>query len=74
MIAAENGNLENMKWLKDNGCEFRHNTFDYCVENLENMKWLLENGCEFGKWTFNYAAQTRNQENMKWLLSNGCPQ
>jgi len=31
-----------MKWLKNNGCQFGYNTFDYAAENgnLLAMKWL----------------------------------
>ena len=45
--AALNGNLENMKWLKENGCYWDEWTFMYAAKNgnLENMKWLKENGC-----------------------------
>ena len=37
-----NGNLDNMKWLKENGCEFDYDTFSSAVENgnLDNIKWL----------------------------------
>ncbi len=47
MYAAENGNLENMKWLKENECPWDEWTFSYASKhgNLENMKWLRENGC-----------------------------
>ena len=39
-----NGNLENMKWLKEQGCPWDTWTFNYAVKNgnLDNMKWLKE--------------------------------
>jgi len=45
--AAFNGNLDNIKWLKENKCPWNENTFTYAAGNgnLENMKWLKENGC-----------------------------
>ncbi len=47
MYAAKKGNLENMKWFKENGCPWDSNTFSIAAENgnLENMKWLKENEC-----------------------------
>ena len=46
-LAVLNGNLKNMKWLKDNGCPCDTLTFSNASKNgnLENMKWLKENGC-----------------------------
>ncbi len=47
MNAATNGNLENMKWLLENGCTWDEKTFSEAAYNgnLENMKWLRENSC-----------------------------
>jgi len=74
-MAASNGNLENMKWLKENGCPWNVLIFAEAAlnGNLENMKWLKENGCPWNAWTFGYAAYNGNLENMKWLKENGCP-
>jgi len=73
---AKNGNLENMKWLKENGCSWNELTFFNAAKNgnLENMKWLKENGCPWNEWTFRCAARNGNLENIKWLEENGCPQ
>ena len=62
--AIESGNLENMKWLKTNGCGFDGNQ----VATKDHMSWLQDNGCHF-----NSAATNGNLENMKWLKLNGCP-
>ena len=72
--AAKNGNLENMKWLKENGCPWKKDIFANATKNgnLENMKWLKENGCPWNGWTFASAAEKGNIENMKWLKENGC--
>ena len=71
-IAAENGNLDNMKWLKEQGCPWDESTFDYAAKNgnLENMKWLKEQGCPWDDDTFLFAAKNGNLENMKWLNEN----
>ena len=73
--STKNGNLENMKWLKENRCSWNLNTFNSAVENgnLKNMKWLKENGCLWNLYTFDSAAENGNLENMKWLKANGCP-
>jgi len=51
--AALNGNLENMIWLKENGCLWNEKTFENAASNgnLENMKWLKENGCPISEYT-----------------------
>ena len=40
--AATNGDLVNMKWLKDEKCPYSQNTFSCAAKHgdLENMKWL----------------------------------
>ena len=47
-IAAKSSNLEDMKWLKNNGCLFAEYGYafneDVLFGNLDNMKWLKENG------------------------------
>ncbi len=52
-FAARNGNLENMKWLKENGFHNDTWTFGWAAENgnLENMKWLKENGLPYNEET-----------------------
>ena len=74
-VAAQNGNLDNMKWLLENGCPWGKFTFYTATKNgnLDNMKWLLENGCPWNASTFGNAAENGNLDNMKWLLENGCP-
>jgi hypothetical protein len=73
--ASKNGNLENMKWLKEQGCPWNDYTFEYAATNgnLENMKWLKEQGCSLNIHVFNAATENGNLENMKWLKEQGCP-
>ncbi len=56
--AALKGDLEIMKYLKDNNCEYGISTFCCAAKNgnLKNMIWLKQNGCYFDDWTFEYAA------------------
>jgi len=72
---ALNGKLEDIKWLKENGCSWDEWTFAFAAlnGNLENMKWLKENGFSWDTNTFMYAAKNGNLENMKWLKENECP-
>ncbi len=72
--ACIEGDINKMKWLKENGCPFCHYTFNSAAlnGNLENMKWLKENGCPFGN-AFQGAALNGNLENMNWLKENGFP-
>lgn len=55
---ALDGNLENMKWLKEQGCTLDTLTFVCAVQNgnLENVKWLKEQGCP-ETWWFNHPAR-----------------
>ena len=64
---TEFGNLDNMKWLKENNCPWDSWTFKYAalLGNLENMKWLHLNNCPWNSNTFNNDAQFANLENMK---------
>ena len=70
--AADNGNLDNMKWLKKNNCPWNKYTFiDAALHgNLDNMKWLKENNCPWDEVTFTYAPLHGNLDNMKWLKDN----
>jgi len=45
---VENKNLDNMKWLRANGCPWDITTFRSAASiggNLEIMKWLKDNEC-----------------------------
>jgi phosphoserine aminotransferase len=48
--AAENGNLEVLKWARENGCEWESNTCSCAAWNghLEVLKWAKNNGCVCG--------------------------
>ena len=67
--AAENGNLENMKRLKQIGYPCDEYTFEKAAinGNLKNMKWLKENECPWNANVFLNTALKGNLENMKWL-------
>jgi len=48
---AENGNLNILKWVRENGCPWNSST---CIKaasggHLEILKWAHENGCPWDK-------------------------
>jgi hypothetical protein len=57
--AARNGNLRNLKWLKNKGNPWTYFTFIFAVENenLEILKWLKNQGCPWDTFAFSYAAE-----------------
>lgn len=83
--AAENGNLNNMKWLYLNKYNWEHNysfpsnsdsfTFDNAIifGDFKIIKWLKLKGCPWSVTTFELAVTYSNLEIMKWLKLNGCP-
>jgi hypothetical protein len=75
LLAAENGNLELMKYLKENGCEWnRASTCSAAAKggNLNVLKWLRDQGCSWDGETCNSAASTGNFEILKWAIANHC--
>ena len=74
-LAAEQGNLENMRWLLENGCSWDIDTPPAAATygSLENLKFLYQNGCYWNANTLSCAAKTGNLANMKFLKKKGCP-
>lgn len=70
---TKNGDLENMKWLKDQGCPWDEYTFVYAVENgdLECLQWLKEQGCPWDDRIFTYPTQKGDLKVLKWLKDQG---
>lgn len=69
--AALNGNLENIKWLRENDYPWNAETFHYAEKhgNSDNIAWLRKNGCptfdiSFFKTTYkaftNYCIELAN--------------
>ncbi len=69
-LAISNGNLDNMKWLKENGCPLnKENIYVAALYgNLDNIKWLLQNKCPCDELIFKFAVMNGKLNNMKWLL------
>ena len=65
-LAAQNGDLEKMKWLYEN-YQWKDISEDEADEQ-EIEDWPLMN-----EYTFKCAAEHGNFDVMKWLRENGCP-
>lgn len=75
VYVASIGDMETLKFLKENDFEFSVNTFIAAVKfgDLEILKWLKENNCPFDKTVCVRAVKNRSIDILKWLRSNGCP-
>ena len=71
--AAGSGNLEMLKWARQNGCDWDYETCLYATRNLEILKWARENGCDWDGNTCLNAAKSGKLEMLKWPRQNGCP-
>ena len=86
LLAAQNGHLETLKWLIENGCSIndRNDDNESCLMlasmegHLETVKWLIENGSSINERDDNeYSCLLRasmggHLEIVKWLIENGC--
>src|SRR6201996_5510443 len=72
--AAFNGDLEVLKWARENGCDWNSNTCTWAAENghLEVLKWARENGCDWDSSTCSRAALNGHLEVLKWARKNAC--
>ena len=72
--AVLNGDLEMVKWARENGCEWHTDIARYAAGNgnLEVLKWIRDNGCAWNNWTCRNAAAKGNLEVLKWAHENGC--
>jgi len=73
--ASENGYLEIVKWLMENGVPRDERVITFASENghFEMVKWLKENGAPWNEWTITYASKNGHFEIVKWLRENGAP-
>lgn len=72
-IAAENGDLECMKWLISKGSTVGKNVFCYAAKygRLDCIKWLHENGYPWSKYTLSHAAFGGHLECLKYAHASG---
>ena len=71
---AQNGNLELLQYLHENGCPWDKRT---CSEaalygHLECLQYAHEKGCPWNEETCSEAAKNGHQECLKYARENGC--
>lgn len=74
-IAAENGHIDILKWLKENKCPWTDQVCAYAAANnhLVVLKWLAENNCPWNVWAYAWAAENGHLKVLKFLKEKGCP-
>jgi hypothetical protein len=73
--AAEQGNLEVLKWLRENAsdCDEEACAFAAGRGHLEVLKWLRSNGCKWDWHVCSFASETGQLKVLKWALENEAP-
>ena len=73
--AAEEGQLEILKWLRANDFPRSVRTCAYAAKggHLEVLHWARANGCPWSVRTCAYAAWGGHLEVLQWAHANGCP-
>lgn len=77
-IAASEGNLETLQWLRNNKCPWDAFTSILAASNghTDVFKWAAENGCPWDGSSMNVyesALRENKQDIMLIALQNGCP-
>ena len=74
-FAAKLGQLEVLKWLRENDFPWSERKSDEaaCNGHLEVLQWARENGCPWDENTCWAAASGGQLEVLQWARANGCP-
>ena len=72
---AENGNMEFLKFLHENGCPWDIRTCSWAAlyGHLECLKYAHEKGCPWNEDTCAATARNGHLECLKFAHDNGCP-
>ena len=72
---AGSGNLELLKWMRENGCPWDKFTCSAAAHGgqLEVLQWARANRCPWDEYTCTCAARRGNLQLLQWLRANGCP-
>ena len=72
---AQNGNLELLQFLHENGCPWNESTCSGAAHygHVGCLKYAHENRCPWDKGTCACAAYNGHLECLKYLHENGCP-
>ncbi len=75
MLAAKNGHLEVLKYLRSAGCPWDKWVCNYAAKHghLEVIKYAMSAGCPCDIWTCSYAAKHGHLEVLKYVRSSGYP-
>ncbi len=74
IIAAQEGALEALKWLRANDYPWSRMTCAMAARggHLDVLRWAHENGCNWNAWTCAYAAKGGHLKILQWARENGC--
>jgi hypothetical protein len=73
--AAQSGDLELLKWLRLQGCQWNTRVCTDAASHghLKLLKWARENGCPWDNKVYDAAARNGHIQIIQWALDNGCP-
>jgi hypothetical protein len=73
--AAENGDLELLKWLHAHDCAWDAETCNWAAFNglLDILMWVREQGCPWDEAACSWAAEGGHLHILQWAHKNGCP-
>jgi ankyrin repeat protein len=74
-VAAGNGNIEMVKYLRANGCQWNREACDRAAlqGHLKMLNFLHVNGCNWDDNTFLAALKGGNRNVIEYLVENNCP-
>jgi uncharacterized protein YciI len=73
--AARFGHLKLLKWLREQGCPWDHETFVSAVRfgNIEILDWLYQKKCPWSRVASKSALESGNWDVLRWLCQRKCP-
>ncbi len=73
--AAGDGNLDELRRLRANGCPWDESTCYNAAHggHLETLIWAHINGCEWDEWTCHHATCGGHLKTLQWARANRCP-
>jgi Ankyrin repeats (many copies) len=73
--AGLNGNLDILKWLRDQGCPWDNNTINQAARkgHTHIIEWARANGCDWDYGAYDWPIDDGNFEMVKYLCVSGCP-
>lgn len=74
-LAAREGHLSILKWLRSNGCKWDSTTMALAARggHLEILKWSMRNGADWDSSCCTWSAWGGHLEVLQWARAHGCP-